>query len=132
MVERDYHHYFPYNKRTKAYNTSVAEERRITLDELTPEERRRTEETYAKELILSQSILERCLMAETVQSLSAIDDEDDLSTVCNSLVTQCQAVDEHTLQEIHTQLITITMMNAEILVMFRGGVHVLTGRLSGT
>ena len=31
MVEKDYHHYFPYNKKTKAYSEGVLAERKILL-----------------------------------------------------------------------------------------------------
>lgn len=51
-------------------------------------------------------------MSETVQSLSAMDDDNELTTIFNSLVTKFQPVDEHTLPEIHTQLINIKMKNA--------------------
>lgn len=67
MVERKYHHYFPYNKRTRAYTASVKVEGRIEIIKEAPDEQKTTKAKYIKEYTLAQSFLERCVTAETVQ-----------------------------------------------------------------
>lgn len=89
ILEQGYYHYVPYNKWTKAYST----EREIVSENRTTDELRVKEEDYIRYLTLAQSFLERCFTAYTLQSLSEIGDEDELSTICTAIVSKFQAVD---------------------------------------
>lgn len=89
MVQRDYHHHLPHDKTSRAYSANVMEERKDELEGQTPENQKKTKAKHLKESTLAQSFLERCITAETVQSLRAMDDESELHTIWTALVMQC-------------------------------------------
>lgn len=95
MVERYYHHYFPYNICTAAYTGSVKEERRISIIKEKLYKQEATKANFLKESTLVQSFLQNFLTTETFQSLSAMNEASELNTIWFSLVTQYQAVNEH-------------------------------------